>query len=250
MTEHEPRDNDVVVGIHSAASVLERSPDRVRRVLLAKNWHGKRLHALYELARSQNIKVKPVPRLTLDRIAKGLPHQGIALEVQAFKTRTEIEFEQDCAEWDQPLLLVLDGIQDPRNLGACLRAADGAGVDAVLLGKNRCAPLTEVVHRTSTGVVDSMYLVEVSNIARRLDWLKARGFWLTGAAGDSDTAYSEVDYRGPTAIVVGGEEKGIRQLTAKKCDYIVSIPMYGQASSLNVAVATGVLLYEARRQRG
>ena len=248
MTEKRRSDSHVY-GIHSAVSMLSTSPRRVRRVLLASGFRGKRLMAVRDLATQNQVRTKIVPRNNLDRIAAGEPHQGVILEIDTFELRTEHEFERAFEEWDAPLILALDGIQDPRNLGACLRTAEGAGVDAVLLTKNRSAPITDVVHRTSTGALDSVFLVGVSNLVRRLDWLKQNGCWVTGTSNDVEVGYTEVDFKVASVLVVGGEEKGMRQLTASKCDHLVSIPMLGDVESLNVAVATGVLLYEAVRQR-
>ncbi len=240
---------DRVYGIHGATSVLKGSPHRVRRVLIAEGFHGKRLQAIRSLAREQHIAVKSVPRSTLNRITNGALHQGVVLDVDSIIAKTEIELQNAFESWKTPLILSLDAVVDPRNVGACLRTAEGAGVDAVLLGRSRSAPLTETVHRTSVGALESMFVVHVANLVRRLDWFKSHGCWIVGTDHSASTNYSEVDLTTPTVVVVGGEEKGLRKLTASKCDQVVAIPMLGQVESLNVAVATGVLLYEANRQR-
>jgi 23S rRNA (guanosine2251-2'-O)-methyltransferase len=147
------------------------------------------------------------------------------------------------------LVLALDGVQDPRNLGACLRSAEAAGVDAVLLPKRRSAPVTAVARKAAAGAAESSFLVEVTNLARALDRLKEAQFRIVGAADDAARPWSEEDWTGPTVLVVGGEENGLRALTRAKCDALVSIPMAGAVTSLNVSVATGVLLFEAVRQR-
>lgn len=239
-----------VYGIHSALSIVQGSPRRVHRVLLADGFHGSRLHRIREEAKRQNIRVSTVPRSTLDRLARGATHQGVIVETVVAEARSEQDFEQAFENWDNPLILAMDGVLDPRNLGACLRVAEGAGVDAVLIGKNRSAPLSDVVHRTSAGALESVFVVQVSNLARRLDWLKDRGCWVTGSQLGGTSSYLKADFVSPTVLVVGGEEKGLRQLTRQKCDQLVSIPMYGTVESLNVAVAAGILLYEVRRQRG
>lgn len=239
-----------VYGIHSAMSMLRGSPRRIHRVLLAEGFHGNRLQRIREEALRLKVRVSTVPRSTLDRLARGATHQGVVVETVVAEARSEHEFEQAFESWDNPLILAMDGVLDPRNLGACLRVAEGAGVDAVLIGKNRTAPLSDVVHRTSTGALESVFLVQVSNLARRLDWLKERGCWVTGTQLGGSSSYLHADFTSPTVLVVGGEEKGLRQLTRAKCDLLVSIPMYGTVESLNVAVAAGILLYEVRRQRG
>ena len=242
-------ESNIVCGIHSAKSLLTHQPDKVRRVLVAENYHGARLHEIVTLAKTSRIQCKAVPRSNLDRIAKDVAHQGVVLEIRAFEVQSQADLDSAISQWSVPLILALDSIQDPRNLGACLRTAEGAGVDAVIIGKNRSAPLTGVVHKTSAGALDSIFLVEVSNLVSSLRRLKDKGCWIVGASDDSDHPHASVDFRVPTVLVVGGEAKGLRQLTADVCDQIVSIPMYGTIPSLNVAVATGILLYEANRQR-
>lgn len=243
------KESNIVCGIHSAKSFLSTQPEKVRRVLIAEHYHGAKLHEIVTIAKENHIQTKSVPRSYLDRLAAKVAHQGVVLEVQAFRARAEADFEDMLDLWKCPLILALDSIQDPRNLGACLRSAEGAGVDAVILGKNRSAPVTGVVHKTSAGALDSIFLVEVSNLVRCLSNLKERGCWIVGASDHSDTHYTAINYRDPTVLVVGGEAKGLRRLTSEICDQIVSIPMYGAVPSLNVAVATGVILFEATRQR-
>ena len=153
-------------------------------------------------------------------------------------------------ELENPLVVVLDGVEDPRNLGACLRTAEAAGADAVLVPKRGSAPLSSTVAKTSSGALEHLFIVEVANLARRLVWLRDQGVWLAGGveAGDG-VPYTEVDYRGAFGIVVGAEHRGLRRLTRERCDHLVTIPMAGETTSLNVSVALGVLLFEARRQR-
>lgn len=242
-------ESNIVCGIHSVKSFLITQPDKVRRVLVAENFHGAKLHEIVSLAKQNRIQTKPVPRSYLDRIASDVAHQGVVLEIRAFRSNTEANLEEKLDQWNNPLILALDSIQDPRNLGACLRTAEGAGVDAVIVGKNRSAPLTGVVHKTSAGALDSIFLVEVSNLVRSLSLLKERGCWIVGGSDSSEYDYTAADYREPTVLVIGGEAKGLRRLTADTCDQIVRIPMYGTVPSLNVAVATGIILFEAKRQR-
>lgn len=242
-------DTNFVCGIHSAKSMLTSRPNKVRRVLIAENHHGAKLHEIVVQAKKNGIQTKPVPRAHLDRIVPDTAHQGVVLEIRAILGHTEAELDSALKDWDTPLILALDSIQDPRNLGACIRTAEGAGVHAVIVGKNRSAPLTSVVHKTSAGALDSIFLVEVANLVRSLSRLKERGCWIVGASDHADYQYTSADFREATVLVVGGEAKGLRRLTAEICDQLVSIPMYGTVPSLNVAVATGIMLFEAKRQR-
>ena len=244
------QDLDYIFGIHSVLAVLNQTPGRVRKVVFAKNFHGKRLHELRVVARDQGVRVELAPKATLDRLSVGAKHQGVAALCQSITPHTEVEFEDRFSEWTKPLILVCEGIQDPRNLGSCLRVADAAGVDAVLVSKNRCAPLTQTVHRTSAGALEALFIVEITNIARRLDWLSKHDVSIVGAAEETDLLYTEIEYDEAATIVIGGEATGLRRLTREKCDRIVSIPMLGQTPSLNVSVAAGILLFEAQRQRG
>ena len=242
-------ESSIVCGIHSAKSFLTTQPDKIRRVLVAEKYHGVKLHEIVSLAKQNGIQTKPVPRSHLDRMATNVAHQGVVLEIRAFRSFSETDLDEMLEKWKRPLILALDSIQDPRNLGACLRTAEGAGVDAVIVGKSRCAPLTGVVHKTSAGALDSIFLVEVSNLVRTLSRLKERGCWIVGASDQADQQYIDANCQESTVLVIGGEEKGLRRLTAETCDQIISIPMSGVIPSLNVAVATGIILFEAKRQR-
>ncbi len=243
MTEH-------VYGIHAVAAVLRNDPSRVQRVLVQTDRDDARVEALLALVKAAGAAVEMVPRKQLDRMVRGGVHQGVVALATAKEMGSEAELELRWPSLPQPLLmLALDGVLDPRNLGACLRNADAAGVDAVLLPKRRTAPLGDVTRKAASGAVDSLFIVMVTNLVRRLEWLKAQGVWVVGAAGEAPLAWTQADLCRPTVLVLGGEGKGLRELTRKTCDELVSIPMRGQVSSLNVAVATGVLLFEARRQR-
>lgn len=241
--------NRYIGGLKNVRATFKHNPKSIRRLLFAQHYHGAAIQEIKSLARLHAVRVQSVPRVTLDRLTKPGEHQGIVVDVSSFELHSEREFEQAFIGWQNPLILALDTVQDPRNLGACLRVADGAGVDAVLLGRNRCAPLTDVVYRTSTGVLDSLFLVQVANLVRTLRWLQDQNCWVVGTDDDEVVPYTAVDYRRPIAMVVGNEGKGLRRLTKEVCDHVVGIPMSGQATSLNVSVATGILLYEVCRQR-
>lgn len=250
---------DWTFGIHAARAVLAAAPDSARRLVIAAGRRQQDAQDLAELAQAAGVRVETVPRAALDRYAAsvGFPgsHQGVAVQRQAFAAATEQALAARWPLFESPLVVVLEGIADAGNLGACLRTAAAAGVDAVLLPKRGTAPLSSAVAKAASGAVEQVFVVAVANVARSLAWLREQGVWLAGGvAPNADTSaqsrpYTEVDYRGATAIVVGGEREGLRTLTRKHCDHLVHIPLAGTVESLNVAVALGVLLFEVRRQR-
>lgn len=238
-----------VFGLHAVASLLAAEPDRVRVVHVQRGRRDARLGALLDSARSHGIRVEVVDRTWLDRRCQG-SHQGVLADCHERALATEKDLEARWAELPEPrLLLVLDGVTDPRNLGACLRSANAAGVQAVLLPRRRSAPLNDVAMKTAAGGADSLLVVEVANLARRLTWLKEQGVWIIGASGEAPLLWSDADLKGNVALVMGSEGEGMRALTARLCDQQVHIPMAGSVSSLNVSVAAGILLFEAVRQR-
>jgi 23S rRNA (guanosine2251-2'-O)-methyltransferase len=238
-----------VYGLHAVAAVVAGDPGRVRVIYVQRGRQDQRIAELLAAAREAGIRVEAADRTWLDRRAEG-SHQGVLAECQALAPIDERAFEARWPELRRPrLLLVLDGITDPRNLGACLRSANAAGVQAVLLPRRRSAPLSDVALKTAAGGAEGLLLVAVSNLARRLDWLKGQGVWVIGADGAAPRAYDTVDFTRDCAIVLGGEARGMRALTARLCDELVSIPMRGTVASLNVSVAAGILLFEAMRQR-
>lgn len=241
-------DEDRVFGVHAVASLLAEDASRVRALWVQSGIRSERIGELIDQAKRAGIRVESHPREQLNARAEGA-HQGVLAFCHAMALADEHELERRWPEFVQPLILVLDGILDPRNLGACLRSAEAAGVDAVLLPKRHSAPVSAVARKVASGAVEQLFIVEVSNLARRLQWLKKQGAWLVGAMGDAPASYSSVDLSVPTVLLLGGEEQGLRKLTREACDYLVSIPMRGKVSSLNVSVATGILLFEVLRQR-
>jgi 23S rRNA (guanosine2251-2'-O)-methyltransferase len=236
------------LGFHAAAAVLAGDAARARVLYLQKGRHDKRLAELMALAEAAGVRVEWVDKRWLERRAEG-QHQGVLLECHAVGLRSEAEFELLFPDLPpDALLLALDGITDPRNLGACLRSAAAAGVSAVLLPKRRAAPINALAERTAAGGAEALCLVEVVNLVRRLRWLQERGFWVVGTAEDAPLPWHRADLCGPRVLVVGSEGDGLRALTRSVCDTMVSIPMQGPVASLNVAVATGVLLFERVRQ--
>jgi len=252
---HFPDDlaDDFVYGIHTAERVIAEAPGRVRTLWIQKGLKNKRIGELIEAARNAGLRVEFTDRRSLDAKAAGA-HQGVVVDCHAVALAPEDDLVARYAGFGPaPLILALDGVLDPRNLGACLRSAEAAGVDAVLLPKRRSAPLNAAARKTASGAAEALFLVSVTNLVRRLEWLKDQGAWVVGAAGDTagenGASWSGVDLVRPTVLVVGGEERGLKALTRKTCDELVAIPMQGQVKSLNVSVAAGILLFEAVRQR-
>ncbi len=215
------------------------------KVLIAKGTGGPRIQEVIDLCRDLSVPVRFEPRDTLDRISKGIPHQGVI----AFGVARGFAELSEVAE-DAQLLVVLDGVEDPHNLGAIIRTAHAAGADAVIVPERRAAPLTETVERSAAGALEYLPVARVTNITQALEKLKQQGYWIYGLDERGTESYDEVNYVSPTVIVLGGEGKGIHQGVQKHCDVLVKIPMAGEVSSLNVSVAAGVVLFELRRRRG
>lgn len=239
-----------VFGIHAVEALLNRSSDRVNRLCVLQDREDKKIQAIIELAKSHRIKVELMPRAGLDRMADGENHQGVIAICQAIKNYSEADLEQILDSEKKPFLLILDGVQDPHNLGACLRSADAAGVHAVIAPRDKAVGITPTVSKVASGAAENIPFIQVTNLARTIKYLQDRGIWIFGAAGEADKNLFEVDLKGSIAIVLGAEGSGLRRLTRDHCDVLVKIPMHGTVSSLNVSVATGIFLFEAVRQRG
>jgi 23S rRNA (guanosine2251-2'-O)-methyltransferase len=241
---------NLVIGIHAVSELLKRRPQDISSIWLQADRQDQRLQAVRQLAQQAGVSIEPQSKEALDQ-ACGDRHQGAA----ALTSRQAVSLgEQDLpaildAATADPLLLILDGITDPHNLGACLRTADAAGVDAVIIPKDKSASLNATVQKVASGAAETVNLVTVTNLARCLDMLKQRGIWLVGTADGVPQSLYQQDLKGPLALVMGSEGSGLRRLTRESCDYLVSIPMAGELSSLNVSVATGVALFEVLRQR-
>lgn len=240
---------DITFGIHAVSALLKRDPGRVRRLLLLQGRIDKRLQALVAEAESAGIPIKSVPRAKLDELAQGV-HQGVVAETSALQAGNEQDLERLLEGLkDTALLLVLDGVTDPHNLGACLRTADAAGVQAVIAPRDKSAPLNATAIKVACGAAESVPYIQVTNLARTLQLLQQYGIWITGTAGEAETDLYDAELKGPMALVMGAEGKGMRRLTREHCDHLIRIPMAGSVSSLNVSVATGVCLFEIVRQR-
>ncbi len=241
----------VIYGIHAVDAVLRRHCERIMRIWRDARRQDARLHALDARARDAGIAVSGCDARKLQAITGGDHHQGVAAEVRALPMQDEQGLAPLLRELDHPaLLLLLDGIQDPHNLGACLRSADAAGVDAVVLPKDRACPVNATVHKVASGAAALIPIFRVTNLARGMQRLQEEGVWLVGAAEDAPRSVYDARLDGPLGLAVGGEGRGLRRLTRERCDDLVHIPMHGFVSSLNVSVAAGVCLFEVRRQRG
>ena len=225
-------------------------PKRVKQVWLAEGRSEPRVQALVELANQNKVAIGQAERREMDVWVEGV-HQGVVADVSPSQVWGEAMLDEllDRTE-GAPLLLVLDGVTDPHNLGACLRSADAAGALAVIVPKDKSATLTPVVRKVACGAAEVIPLVAVTNLARTLEKLQQRGLWVVGTAGEAEVSIYDQDLTGPTILIMGAEGKGMRRLTREHCDYLVHLPMAGSVSSLNVSVATGVCLFEAQRQRG
>ncbi len=241
---------DLISGFHAVLSALTTNPGTITTIWIDENRFDKRVQSVLDATKSRHIKLQRVPRAQLDKLTGDNRHQGVIARVQQVPLRSEEALPGLLENIDgTPFLLVLDGIQDPHNLGACLRSAAAAGIQAVILPRDRASPITTTVRRAASGAVDTLPIFQVSNLARVLKLLQVHGIWLVGAAGDSETTIYEVDLTGPIALILGGEGKGLRRLTREHCDTLATIPMAAAVESLNVSVAAGVCLFEAVRQR-
>jgi 23S rRNA (guanosine2251-2'-O)-methyltransferase len=241
---------ELIYGLHAVDALLRKDPGQVRVLFVQAGRKDKRMAAIVELARNQGVDVVELGRYELDVKVSGR-HQGVVAQVEGGSQHwDEAGLYQLLENLDHPaLVLVLDGVTDPHNLGACLRSADAAGVDAVVVPKDKSADLTPTVRKVACGAAEVIPFVRVTNLARALESMKERGIWLYGAAGEAETSLYDSDLSGSMALVMGAEGSGLRRLTRENCDYLVKLPMAGSVNSLNVSVATGVCLFEVVRQR-
>ena len=239
-----------IVGINPVDGALNNDAARVCELLVENGQRNPRVHELAERAKALKIPVHHRPREQLDKLAGEARHQGVAALYEAPAMATEGDLPELLEQaGGSALVLVLDGVTDPHNLGACLRSAEAAGVTAVVVPKDRAVGITPTVRRASAGAADRVPLVAATNLARALKALKDSGVWLVGLVGDVDASLYSIDLKGPMAIVLGSEGEGMRRLTREACDFVARIPMRGGIESLNVSVATGIALFEALRQR-
>lgn len=240
--------SDIVCGVHAVRLALERG--QVKRLLLDQRRKDRRLDELRGLAARNHVDVSEVPSAELEQLSAGVRHQGALAEIEGAAPLTENQLETWLAAANDPLVLVLDGVEDPRNFGACLRTADGAGVDAVVIPRRRAAGLTPAARKTAAGAAEALPIYTVTNLSRVLDTMGAFGLRRVGAVlTESASPPWQCTLSGPLALVLGAEGEGVRRLTREHLDETVFLPMHGVVESLNVAVACGVLLYEVCRQR-
>jgi 23S rRNA (guanosine2251-2'-O)-methyltransferase len=243
---------DRLTGIHAVREALEagRAFDRI---VIAKGRQDSRVEEIVQAARARNISVRFEDRGQLDRLADSKDHQGIVALVAARAAGTLDEIlaaaNAGAGRGEKGLIVLLDGVEDPHNLGAVIRTALAAGAHGVVIPERRAAGLTDTVARASAGALAHLAVAKVTNLVRTMEELKEAGYWLIGLDERGDKNYTDVDYTSPTGIVLGGEGKGLHELTRKRCDFIVSLPTTGPVKSLNVSVAAGVVLFEALRQR-
>ncbi|MDX1556656.1 MAG: 23S rRNA (guanosine(2251)-2'-O)-methyltransferase RlmB [Xanthomonadales bacterium] len=238
-----------LLGFHAVSAALSRAPRQVRSLVVAQEAKNPRLAPLLETARTHGVAVQRRPRVELDRLSGGERHQDLIAEFTPDNLFAERDLEKLLAESrTSPLVLILDGVQDPHNLGACLRSAEAAGVDFVVIPKDRAAPLSATARRAAAGAAELLPILIATNLARVLRQLKQAGVWLAGTADAAQQSLYETDLTGPLGLVMGGEGQGMRRLTEETCDYLVRIPMLGSVESLNVSTATAVCLFEIRRQ--
>jgi len=245
--------DQIIFGIHSVKEAIKKQARSIDKILILGETNNRRLVEIKELALQADLPVLELSRLDLDKNVKGA-HQGVvarlsSLEFSDGNGMTEQQLIENLKTSDSQLILILDGVTDPHNLGACMRSADAAGVELIIIPKDKSASLNQTVRKVASGAAETIKLVSVTNLARCIDRLKQLGFWVVGADDKAGKSVYDQDFTGATAIVLGSEGDGLRRLTKEKCDFLVSIPMAGDLSSLNVSVATGVLLFEAVRQR-
>jgi 23S rRNA (guanosine2251-2'-O)-methyltransferase len=241
---------DRFTGIHAVREALEAG-SAFDRIVIAKGRQDSRIEEIVQLARERGIAVRFEDRSQLDRLANARDHQGVVAiaAARAADTLENILEHAGQSREQRGLIVLLDGVEDPHNLGAIIRTALAAGAHGVIIPERRAAGLTDTVARASAGALAHLPIAKVTNLVRAMEELKEAGYWLVGLDEDGEKSYTEVDYTAPTGIVMGGEGKGLHELTRKRCDFVVSLPTIGPVKSLNVSVATGVVLFEALRQR-
>jgi 23S rRNA (guanosine2251-2'-O)-methyltransferase len=238
----------LIHGFHAITAKLRHAPEDVKEIYVAEGRQDGRVRDLLKAAQTAGVRVLPVDAARLDGMAAGQRHQGVVAKVAATQKFLTVDDVMDNLT-EPALLLVLDGVTDPHNLGACLRVADAAGAHAVLAPKDRACGLNATAIKVASGAADTVPYIMVTNLARSLRELQERGVWVVGAAGEADKDIYAVDLKGPLALVLGAEGAGLRRLTRETCDDLARIPMHGSVESLNVSVASGICLFEARRRR-
>lgn len=248
-----PESSNLIYGVNAVVEALRAGTRQIESITILESARPDRLKSLIELARQKNVPVHRVPRLDLDRTLGEVRHQGVVARIAAARYADADglldTLEAKIGSSDPPLVLGLDAIEDPRNMGSILRTAECAGVHGVFIAERRAVGLTGVVAKVAAGALEYVPVARVTNLVRLIEQLKARNIWVVGAAGEARQSYTDWDWSLPAAIFLGSEGHGLHRLVREHCDTLVRIPVSGKLDSLNVSVAAGVLLYEARRQR-
>ncbi len=242
-------DQDWIFGFNAIGDLIRSDASQVDEIHLDDSRQDQRSNEIIQLARQAGIKLQRVNRKRIESRFEGMRHQGIVARCKPVTMHDDKWLYRVVEQADEVMLLMLDHIQDPRNLGACLRTAAAAGVDAVIVSRDRSAPLTAVARNTASGAVNMVPLVTVTNLAQTLEQLKKRDVWSVATAGEAEQSIYQVDLKGRLLLILGNEDKGVQALLKKRSDFVASIPMQQQMESLNVSVATGIVLFEAQRQR-
>ncbi len=241
---------DVIYGIHAVEAALRKQPENVLQVYVQQGRNDNRIKTLIDIAKNSGISLQSISNEKLKEKCPKARHQGVVAEVR--HSKSSVVSLEDILQKENLLLLILDEVQDPHNIGACLRTADACGVDAVIVSKNRSPALTPVIRNVASGAAETVPYIMVTNLARALEKIRDENVWVIGTSGDSKQSIYDIDVNASNkrlALVMGSEGKGMRRLTREACDELVSIPMQGSVESLNISVATAVCLYEMRRQQ-
>jgi len=244
------KQDDFIYGVHSVQALLERSPQKIKKLLVYQQHDNKRLQEILLLAKTAHIPSEKLSRSVIEQQFSSINHQGVIAICYSTKAQTESDLIHLLDQLEKPaFLMILDGVQDPHNLGACLRTADAVGVDAVIIPKDHSVGLTATVHKVASGAVEAIPVIQVTNLARTMLTLKQKGIWLYGTDAQTKQTIYQTNLSGAIALVFGAEGRGLRRLTQKHCDALMSIPMKGTVASLNISVAAAVCLFEALRQQ-
>ena len=239
-----------IYGIHAAQAALDHSADKIQKVWVDSQRKDKKHLSMIGQLKGLRCSVEQSDRKRLDKMTDGKNHQGIVIEVEIPGVHSEEELKHRVQTMTEvPLFLVLDQVQDPHNLGACLRTADAAGVHGIIITKDNSASITPTVCKVACGAAETVPVYQVTNLARTLRWLKEQNIWLMGTSGNTEESVFSADLTIPLALIMGTEGTGMRRLTEQQCDFLVKIPMVGQVESLNVSVAAGIMIYEVFKQR-
>ena len=240
-----------IFGIHAVNQMLESSPDRIINAWIQEAINSDSVKAIHDEMNKLGLAVQVTPRATMSRMTKNQNHQGVIIEVKPAKKKTDHDLDEilEQNKDNNPLYLILDSVQDPHNLGACIRTAEATKVTAIIIPKDRAVGITDTVRKVASGAVENVTVITVTNLVRAIKKIKDSGAWVVGADGEAEESIYDMNMKVPTAIIMGGEGKGMRESVMKECDYIAALPILGQIESLNVSVATGVILYEVIRQR-